>query len=173
MKDNVIGERITNLRKIQGKTQDELANFLHCNRASFTNYEIGKRIPNIDVIVKLSKYFNVSADYLLGITDIEKPPENITEYQTAILKEIIETYGQVSQENIAIEEMSELIKAIIKHRRYHTEQTAADIREEIADVKIMVTQLEMIYGDVSDIVDFKIIRQKYRLGECENEQPEN
>lgn len=170
---NVIGERILRIRKAKGITQSELANKLGCKRQSFTNYEIGRRTPNIDMIVKLSKYFNVSADYLLGITDIEKPPKNITEYQTATLKEIIETYGQVSQENIAIEEMSELIKAIIKHRRYHTEQTATDIREEIADVKIMIAQLEMIYGDVSDIVDFKIICQKYRLGECENEQPEN
>ncbi len=170
---NVIGERILKIRKAKGITQHELADKLDCKRQKIADWEREKASPSINDLIPLSKVFNVSADYLLGITDIEKPPENITEYRTAALKEIIETYGQVSQEDIAIEEMSEFIKAIIKHRRYHTEQTATDIREEIADVKIMVTQLEMIYGDVSDIVDFKIIRQKYRLGECENEQPEN
>lgn len=162
---NVIGERILKIRKAKGITQHELADKLDCKRQKIADWEKGKASPSINDLIPLSKVFNVSADYLLGITDIEKPPENIAEYQAITLKEIIETYGQVSQEDIAIEEMSELIKAIIKHRRYHTEQTAADIRE---DVKIMVTQLEMIYGDVSDIVDFKIIRQKYRLGECEN-----
>lgn len=93
----------------------------------------------------------------------------MTEYQRTILQEAIETYGQTSQEDIAIEEMSELIKAIIKHRRYHNKQTVANIREEIADVKIMITQLEMLWGDVSDIVDFKIVREKSRLEELKND----
>lgn len=94
----------------------------------------------------------------------------MTEYQRTILQEVIDTYGQTSQEDIAIEEMSELIKAIIKNRRYHTEQTAANIREEIADVKIMITQLEMMWGNVSDIVDFKITREKCRLEKLKNDR---
>lgn len=89
----------------------------------------------------------------------------MTEQQINILQEIVDTYDQAAQEDIAIEEMSELIKAIIKHRRYHKEQTLTAIREELADVEIMIAQLKMFYGDVSDIVDFKLTRQKSRLEE--------
>ena len=64
------------------------------------------------------------------------------------LNTIVETYGNDAQEDMAIEECSELIKAILKFRR--SDEKTAEMREavidEIADVQIMLTQLEIIFN---------------------------
>ena len=81
-----------------------------------------------------------------------------------ILKKAIQTYGEEAQEKVAIEECSELIQAIChKHRgREH------NIAEEIADVKIMLEQLELINDcskQVNNIFAVKLLRLEKRLRE--------
>lgn len=83
--------------------------------------------------------------------------------QFVTLHKAVETFGVRNQEDVAIEEMSELTKAIIKHRRYNTEETKVNIVEEMADVWIMLLQLSIIYGFNDRIVDEKINRLKQRL----------
>lgn len=75
----------------------------------------------------------------------------------------INTYGKKSQEDVAIEEMAELTKALIKNRRYKTPFTVDEIREEMADVYIMLLQLILIYGFDEEIFKKKIDRLKQRL----------
>lgn len=79
---------------------------------------------------------------------------------------IIDAYGTKSQEDVAIEEMAELQKAIIKHRRYTGDETRAEIIDEIADVEIMIEQLKIIYSckkEVKSRIDYKIERQIKRI----------
>ena len=79
---------------------------------------------------------------------------------------IINTYGVKPQEDIAIEELSELQKAILKHRRYGDKETEQAIIDEIADVQIMLEQLKIIYAchkDVEERVEYKIDRQIKRI----------
>lgn len=92
------------------------------------------------------------------------------------LKKIIDTYGDQSQIDIAIEEMSELTKALMKYRRMETAESekmdvwADDVAEEMADVSIMLDQLKMIFdneADVNRFVDYKINRQIKRIKERE------
>lgn len=59
----------------------------------------------------------------------------------------INTYGKEKQVDIMIEEMSELTKALIKHRREPSDKTLENIQEEIADVKIMMYQGAMMFGE--------------------------
>ena len=89
-----------------------------------------------------------------------------------VYRESIETYGSEAQIDLAIEEMSELIKALLKFRRYGWSESSADyyenVIEEIADVKIMIRQLEMIYDcefGVEQWIDRKVERQIERLAE--------
>ena len=67
----------------------------------------------------------------------------MTQEQMRNLNTIVETYGNDAQEDMAIEECSELIKAILKFRR--SDEKTAEMRDavidEIADVQIMLTQL--------------------------------
>ena len=81
-----------------------------------------------------------------------------------ILNSAIEVYGEKTQEEVAVEELSELIQAIVhKHRgREH------NIAEEIADVEIMLEQLKIINDcsiQVDEIVAQKLLRLKKRLKE--------
>ena len=83
----------------------------------------------------------------------------------AVLESAISVFGLRSQKDIAIEEMSELTKAICKERRARTKSERAEARaniiEEIADVYITLSQLIMIYdkdGECQSAVDYKVDR---------------
>ena len=96
----------------------------------------------------------------------------MTQEQMRNLNTIVETYGNDAQEDMAIEECSELIKAILKFRRSNTKDS--DLRDavidEIADVQIMLTQLGIVFNcvaEVEDRIDFKINRQMGRIKERE------
>lgn len=96
----------------------------------------------------------------------------MTQEQMRNLNTIVETYGNDAQEDMAIEECSELIKAILKFRR--SDEKTAEMRDavidEIADVQIMLTQLEIVFNcvaEVEDRIDFKINRQ---VGELRKER---
>ena len=84
-----------------------------------------------------------------------------------ILQKAIETYGAEAQLNVAIEELSELIKEICKHKR--GESNVVAIIEEMADVYIMLEQMQMIFDLGSTVIpnamDLKVKRLKKRLEE--------
>lgn len=65
------------LRKSYGLTQTDLGNILNCDRFRIADIERGKTQPNIQDIKKLSQHFNVSADYLLGLSGAKSADENI------------------------------------------------------------------------------------------------
>ena len=79
---------------------------------------------------------------------------------------IINTYGSRPQQDMAIEELAELQKAILKYRRYPGKEAEQDIIDEIADVSIMLEQLKIIYSchkEVEERIDYKIDRQIQRI----------
>lgn len=96
-----------------------------------------------------------------------------TTMQPEVLQSAVDTYGKEAQVDVAIEEMSELIKALLKNRRaehspeaWDYEKTRQNIFEEIADVVIMLTQLLMIFGGrdaVQKAIDAKVERLATRL----------
>lgn len=72
----MIGERLKQLRIKNGLKQQELANMFGLSSGTISFYESEQRKPDIDFIVAIAKYFDVSTDYLLGLTNaIDK--ENI------------------------------------------------------------------------------------------------
>lgn len=93
--------------------------------------------------------------------------------QSETLQQCIDTYGKQPQVDMAIEEMSELTKALLKERRAINsqgpeaqEQATMNIADEMADVIIMLTQLTMIFenrADVQEIINRKLLRQAARL----------
>lgn len=65
----MIGERLLDLRKDAGLTQDELAAILKINKHSISSYEREKSEPPDAIKIAIAEYFDVSVDYLLGVTD--------------------------------------------------------------------------------------------------------
>lgn len=57
---------LLNLRKNKGVTQKDISDYLGISRQAYANYEAGNRAPDFQTLKKLSAYFSVSVDYLLG-----------------------------------------------------------------------------------------------------------
>lgn len=61
--------RIRDLREDNDLTQREMAEILHCSQQVYSNYELGQRDIPTSVLIKLSRYYNVSVDYILGLSE--------------------------------------------------------------------------------------------------------
>lgn len=72
-----IGKRINSLLAEQNKTQKELADTLGVKPNVISYFCSGARTPNTDQIVKIADYFNVSADYLLGIQEAKTRDKDV------------------------------------------------------------------------------------------------
>lgn len=65
----IFAERLKDLRQEKGLTTFELGKELGFSNASISRWETEDRIPNIEVLVAIAKYFKVSTDYLCGLED--------------------------------------------------------------------------------------------------------
>lgn len=62
-------ERLKELRTEKNLTQVELAKATNLSKSAISFWESGERTPNINAVIVLAKYFEVSADYLIGLED--------------------------------------------------------------------------------------------------------
>lgn len=107
----VIGNRIRELREKNDINQQDLARYLKVAKSTLSQYETGSRIPNDDIKKAIAEKFNVSVDYLLGLTDI---PDTINDYiakqkktgtqpaadeYSADERKIIDMYRQLSEKD--------------------------------------------------------------------------
>lgn len=95
---------------------------------------------------------------------------NARKEENILLQAIVE-YGAEAQTDMMIEEMSELTKALLKHRRKESKETLDNILEEIADVQIMLDQMKLIHDDekaTDEYRDAKLLRLAARLGSAED-----
>ena len=65
-----VSKRIVEARKMAGFTQQEVANKLNIHLSQWQKYEYAKIQLDYDKLIAVCKLFNVSADYLLGISEI-------------------------------------------------------------------------------------------------------
>lgn len=62
-------ERLRDLREDKDLTQQELADILGCSQTTYSRYETGDLNVPIDILKKLAKFYKVSIDYIVGITN--------------------------------------------------------------------------------------------------------
>lgn len=62
-------ERLKDLRLEKGLSQRELAKLLNINHSAIMRWENETHVPNAEAVVMLAKFFSVTTDYLLGLTD--------------------------------------------------------------------------------------------------------
>lgn len=102
----MIAARITELRKKTGKTQGEISKILGIPRSTYSNYELGNREPDAEVFKKISDYYGVSIDYLMG-------NENTTNDQAR--NAVIEAYNRLPQSKKKL--VDDMIKALLDERK--------------------------------------------------------
>ena len=62
-------QRLRDLREDSDKTQADIAIILNTSQSYYAQYENGKRQIPFDRVVELAEYYNVSLDYIAGLTD--------------------------------------------------------------------------------------------------------
>ena len=90
-----IGSKIKELRVSQKMTQNEFAERLGVTKSSISSYENGSRLPSYDILIKISRIFKVSTDYLLGCIDNKSQTVNVsglTEKQIVSIRSSIDAY---------------------------------------------------------------------------------
>ena len=68
----MVFKRIRDMREDRDLTQKEVAKILNCSQQVYSNYELGQRDIPTDILIKISRLYNVSVDYILGISDNPK-----------------------------------------------------------------------------------------------------
>ena len=63
------GNKLKELRKEKGLTQKALASILNLNSVTYLRYEKEQRMPPLNLLIEIARFFDVSTDYLLGLTD--------------------------------------------------------------------------------------------------------
>ena len=71
----MIGARLADLRDWNNQTQEELAKALNVATSTIRSWEHEKSSPNHEMLIAICRYYGTSADYLLGLTDIDPSDE--------------------------------------------------------------------------------------------------
>ncbi len=65
--------RIRDLREDKDLTQKQIGQVLNMSQTGYNQYEIGKNDIPTKILIELSKFYNTSVDYILGLTNEKKP----------------------------------------------------------------------------------------------------
>ena len=65
----ILGQHLKELREEQRLTQKQVAQALNLHTVTYLHYEKGQREPPLSVLADMALFFDVSVDYLLGLTD--------------------------------------------------------------------------------------------------------
>lgn len=95
MKNASCYERIRALREDNDKKQSEVAAALFMKPTQYGRYERGERELPLNVAVAIAKYYNVSLDYIAGLSDEKEPfsPVELTAQEKSFIKELRKLNG--------------------------------------------------------------------------------
>lgn len=123
--------RLKELRLKKGLTQKELAQKLNMQNTAISKYELNQRKPDTETLLEISKFFNVSVDYLLGRTDKKELEPDIN-----IPQEYSDKYKVTKKD---IEQHNEVIK--------HAQAFMMDDEVGEEDKEKLVTVINKLYWD--------------------------
>jgi len=113
---NLFNTRLKTLRNEAQITQQELAKLLNISKQTVSNYESGSREPSIDILISISTYFNVSVDYLIGVSETKNHGLTSVNSKLEQLNAVMEKYSNVKDtERNVIELLSTLLDLILRH----------------------------------------------------------
>ena len=91
----MIGERLAEVRKDHGDTQKDLAEKVNVVVHTVSSWEQGKSEPSHELLVRICRLYNISSDYLLGLSDVDpayarRKAEILSREEQALLKDLQE-----------------------------------------------------------------------------------
>ncbi len=173
----MLGERIANLRKSKGISQEELADVLLTSRQAVSKWERGESDPDIGRLKDLAVYFNVSIDYLLGY-DMESISVNSFIDRT---KKCIET----ANHDISVDEIRMIVSRnknnfdlLITVIEYLSEYYLISHDEEVVDLLIQYIENAILLYQPNNahnvslndlhktIAEIYVLKKKYELAKA-------
>lgn len=73
----MLGDRLRSLREKHNLTQEQIAKKIGISRGTYAHYEINKRRPDYETLIKITDIFNVSLDYLLTGKEFDSSNEDM------------------------------------------------------------------------------------------------
>jgi len=86
------------LRKENGLTQQQVADFLHLDRSTYAYYESGRTKINIDILIRLARFFQVSLASLVGEEVHAEQFSDETNAETLLVNDSVSRFAQLSRE---------------------------------------------------------------------------
>lgn len=87
------GIKLKRLRSEKELTQKELSSLLGLTRATISSYERCVLYPSVDALISICRFFNVSADYMLGLSDINTfDTSYLTDQQELIIRALLDEF---------------------------------------------------------------------------------
>ncbi len=152
---NITADRLKKLIDSSGKTRKEIAEQLKCDTSTITKHYNGDRDITTDFLVKYANLFEVSSDYLLGLSDVATTDTNIKDINeyTGLSEKAIDVlhfykdYGMICPTiNLLLEtEMS----SVLQELGYQ----ACDIPEDV--LKEMCDESNIDFAELKKIIDTK------------------
>lgn len=105
--------RIRDIRKKCGLTLKELGERVGVGESTMSQYETGKRQPDYEVLLRISDYFGVSVDYLLGKSD-EKTPADDGEREICDDDIKFALFGTVDVDDAIFEDVKRLARTALE-----------------------------------------------------------
>jgi transcriptional regulator with XRE-family HTH domain len=86
-------EKILNLMRENNVTASQLSKEIGKSNAVFTQWKRGEQKPSAEAVTKIAQYFNVTTDYLLGLSDVMMPPEQPAPPRKTLTDDELELLG--------------------------------------------------------------------------------
>lgn len=101
-KDMEFGKLLAILRKEKGVLQKEVANYLNVTVATVSNYEKGVHAPDLNTLIMLADFFDVSTDYLLQRTDYKASINTLNRQLSAdyTVGDLMNTFVELDQRSM-------------------------------------------------------------------------
>jgi transcriptional regulator with XRE-family HTH domain len=96
------GETLKELRTNKKLTQQDVSHVLETDRSCIANYERGKRVPPMDSLVKIARFFDVSLDYLVLGKNFRIPKKQ--EVDAEMVRELMAENTALMEESIRLHE---------------------------------------------------------------------
>lgn len=115
---NTLGLRIKQLRTDAGITQTEFGKLFSLAKSTVSQYESSSSRPDDELKIKIAQHFNVSLDWLLGLSDKKEQfePGPYNDFLLKCVKEGIFKEGEQPDEDL-IDELIEIMKVTAKQHR--------------------------------------------------------
>ena len=149
--ENRIADRLKRLREQHDISQMELALAMGVNRMTINNYETGKRVPDLDFVIKAADYFIVSLEYISGRSeyrnneDLQYSTERVERLAQIVLK-----YPQAEAQQMLLD-LTELLERAVK--RELSEPMLTAVTNIIKEFELLLAGYDLVVYNMTKGMD--------------------